>query len=224
MQDDDDIELLPVEIGDELAKMLAQFPLPDGVRDLDMNQNEIAEALDVTVNTLGKWLNDETFPVVQRGGMGKAYVLRLSHCWAWKKARDAQEDARKRLTRVNLEKLQASFLGIEIDDQGATLSAKDRRALADADFAHNRAAQMRRQLVRLEELVDMLDSVFGIVRNGIEGMPDRLERELSLKPEEVDLVQRLGSDILEAMVARIEEAELRERDIADIAPENRLLI
>ena len=110
----------------------------------------------------------------------------------------------------------AADKGISVD----TLFA----ALADADFAHNRAAQMRRQLVRLEELVDMLDSVFGIVRNGIEGMPDRLERELSLKPEEVDLVQRLGSDILEAMVARIEEAELRERDIADIAPENRLLI
>ncbi len=225
MTDEEREDLLSVEVTPEMQDILDRFPLPDGVPDSDeMNQAEIAAALNVTVNTLGKWLGDETFPVVQRGGMGKPYVLRLSHCYAWKMARDADEDLRRSRNRHVIEKLQASFLGMDLDDPGAALSAKDRKGLAEADFAHSRAAQMRRQLVRLEEVVDLLDSVFGILRNAVEGMPDRLERELGLKPEEVALVERLGSDILEMAVERIEAAELQERDIAYIAPSNQLLI
>lgn len=204
--------------------MLVRHPLPKGVPDADMNQADMAAALQVTVNTLGKWVDDDSFPVAQRGGMGKPYILRLSHCWAWKQARDAQEQVRRAHNQNAIDKLNAHFLGLDLEGDGATLSAKDRRALAEADLVHSRAAHMRRQLVRLEEVVDLLESVFSIMRNGIEGMPDRLERELGLKPEQVDLVDRLGADILNTVVQKIEDAELEERNIADVQPSNQLLI
>jgi len=217
-------DLIAVDMTPALRDLLAAHPLPEGVPDADMSQVEMAEALKVTVNTLGKWLNDDSFPVAQRGGMGKAYILRLSHCFSWKQAREAAVEAQRLHNRAVIDRLQATFLGVDLDDPGATLSAKDRRALADADFAHNRAAQLRRQLVPLDEVNDLLEAIFGILRNGVEGMPDRLERELSLKPHQVTLVQRLGADILTDMVNRIEAAELTERDIADVAPTQQLLI
>lgn len=218
------IDLIPVDVTPELRDMVARHPLPKGVPDADMNQADMAAALQVTVNTLGKWVDDDTFPVAQRGGMGKPYILRLSHCWAWKQERDAQEAVRRAHNQNAIDKLNAHFLGLDLEDDGATLSAKDRRALADADFAHSRAAHMRRQLVRLDEVVELMEAVFSIVRNGIEGMPDRLERELGLKPEQVDLVDRVGSDILNSVVQKIEDAELEERNIADVQPSNQLLI
>ena len=224
MKDEAQTELPDVEVTPEVRDMIGQHPLPPGVPDDDMNQTDLAAALNVTPNTLSKWLGDDTFPMVQRGGMGRQYVLRLSHCYAWKMAREAAEHSKRRHTRMAIEKMQASFLGMEPSDPGAELSVKDRRALVEYDLARSKAELYRRQLVRLHEVTDLLDSILGIVRNGIEGMSDRLERELGLKPEEVALVERLGSDILNGFVEKIEAAELNEKDIADVMPSNQLLI
>lgn len=204
--------------------MLRTFPLPDGVPDADMNQHEIASALGVTTTTIGKWLQTPDFPIVQEGGQGRPYVLRLSHCHAWRESRNAHEEARDARVRESIEKMQATFLGLDVEDQGATLNVKDRRALAEADIMYSKAAQMRRQLVPLDELVDMLESVFKIIRDGVETMPDRLERELGLRPEQVAMVVRIGSDILQQMTEEIEAAELRERDITDVEISDRLLV
>ncbi len=70
----------------------------------------------------------------------------------------------------------------------------------------------------------MLENVFKIIRDGIESMPDRLERELGLRPEQVAMVVRISSDILQQMSEEIEAAELREKDIADVDIDHRLLV
>lgn len=224
MDDTAETELMEVEVSDELRQLLRKFPLPAGVPDMDMNQHEMAKALGVTTTTMGKWLLAPGFPIAQDGGQGKPYVLRLSHCHAWRESRKASEEARDARVRESIEKMQATFLGLDLDDQGAMLTVKDRRALAEADIIYSKAAQMRRQLVQLEELVDMLENVFKIIRDGIESMPDRLERELGLRPEQVAMVVRISSDILQQMSEEIEAAELREKDIADVDIDHRLLV
>lgn len=225
MADVDHPGLIDIEMSSELARLVERFPLPAGVPDWDMNQAEIAEALDTTVNTVGKWLTNAVaagewadlpeFPVVQRGGQGRAYVLRLSHCHAWREHRDAIERGRREKSREAIVKMQASFLGIDTDQGESVLSPQERRALAEADIVHSKAAMLRRRLVQLDEVTGLLESVFQIIRDGVESMPDRMERELSLKPEQVDLVQRIGDDILSGMAAKIERAELREQDLSD---------
>jgi non-ribosomal peptide synthetase component E (peptide arylation enzyme) len=145
--------------------------------------------------------------------LGKPYILRLSHCWAWKRAREAEQDDRSRHNKDQIARLQAEFLGLDVDSPLSQMSAKQRRELADADIAYSRAKQMRRQLLQLDDVVELLESLFATMRDGIEAMPDRLERELSLRPEEVAIVQRVGSDVLTAMAERIEEAELRDQDV-----------
>ena len=209
-------ELMAVEVSPALAAMLERFPLRAGIHDADMNQDEIAAAFNTTVNTVAKWIKQDGMPVAQLGGLGKPYVLRLSHCYAWKMARDADLDQRARHNKDAVSRMQAEFLGLDVEDPQAMLSAKDRRALADADIVHSRAMQLRRQLVPLADMVDLLEAVLKIVRDGIEAMPDRLERELSLKPEQVAAVMRVGEDVLQAMAGRIEEEQLAERDVPEV--------
>jgi len=205
-----------MDIDPALADLVAKYPLPAGVLDADMNQDEMASALSTTVNSISKWLRSEGMPMVQEGGLGKAYVLRLSHCWAWKAGRDDADHQRRNHNADQISMLQASFLGFDAENPLASLSAKDRTQLAQADIQHSRAMQMRRQLVRLDEVVELLESLFTETRNMIEAMPDVLERELSLKPEEVAKVDRIGTDLLTALSEKIEAAELTERDVPDI--------
>ncbi|RRH71393.1 DUF1441 family protein [Falsigemmobacter faecalis] len=217
-------ELLPVEVSAELQAMLDRFPLPPGVMDADCNQEEIAQALNTTVNTVAKWIRHDQMPVAQAGGNGRAYVLRLSHCWAWRKAREADVDLRNRHNRDQVAALQASFLGLTIDDPQANMTPQQRRDAAQADIAWSKASHMRRQLVPLGDVVDLLESLFRIVREGVEALPDRLERELGLRPEQVAAVVRFGDDVLQSMTARIEEAELSERDVPDVEVQRQWVI
>jgi len=223
-----------VDASDELNAILGRYPLPAGVPDADMTQADLAAAMNTSVNTVGKWLTVAVtafdwrevrqFPVVEFGGPGKPYVLRLSHAWAWKQNRDSEDRAMSQRSQDAIQAMQASFLNIDIGEDGAVLDPKMRRELAEADLRHSQAAKQRRQLVRLDEIVDLMEAVFAIIRNGIEGMPDRLERELGLKPGEVELVNRVGDDILNKIAEAIEDAELCERDLADVDFGERMLI
>lgn len=218
------IKLLDVDVTLDMQAKLDRHPLPDGVNDADMNQDELAAALGTSVNTVGKWIKEADFPVVESGGAGKAYVLRLSHCYSWKMERDAREKTRSAHNQDSILKMQAELLGLDISDPQASLTTRERKELNEADFAYSRAAQMRKQLLRLDDVTDLLESVFKIMRDGIEGMPDRLERELNLKPEEVGLVVRVGRDILTTMTEKINAAELREKQVEDVEVSNRLVI
>jgi phage terminase Nu1 subunit (DNA packaging protein) len=213
---DDTPALLPIDIDASLVDLMRRHTLPDGVQDADMNQSEMAAALNTSVNTIAKWIASEKMPVVQVGGNGKSYVLRLSHCWAWKSARDSEDSNRRSHNADQISALQADFLGLDIDNPMASLSAKERAALAQADIAHSKAMHMRRQLLQMDDVVDLLESIFKMVREKMDAMPDVLERELSLKPEEVDKVQRIGAGVLTGLAEKIKEAELTGRDVADV--------
>lgn len=227
-------ELIAVDVSPDLAAVLAQFPLPSGVPDEDMNQTEIAGAFNVSVNTVGKWVSRSVpchdwskdaavfLPVIETGGPGRAYVLRLSHVWAWKQFEQHERAARDRKVSDAQMRMQAQFLNLDLDANEPSLSPDQRRKIAEADLMVSRAAKERRQLVRLSEVVEVLESVLSIVRNGVEGMPDRLERELSLRPEQLDLVRRVGDDILRGIAQQIEDAELNERDLSEVAFDEQL--
>jgi phage terminase Nu1 subunit (DNA packaging protein) len=216
--------LIPVDVASELRALLELYPLAESIEDADFNQGEMAAALGTSIPTISKWIKNEGMPVAQEGGLGKEYVLRLSHCYAWKEARDRQETVKRSHNAAQISAMQARFLSMDIENPLAQLSAKDRAALADADFKHSRAMQMRRQLVPLDDLVDLLESLFVTVRNKMEGLPDILERELALGPDEVEKVQRIGNDLLTEMADQIKQAELTEKDIADVEVQKQLLI
>ncbi|MCW1934546.1 terminase small subunit [Pararhodobacter zhoushanensis] len=206
--------LLPVDVADDLRAMLAAFPLPEGVADADMNQEEIAQAIGKTVNTVAKWTR-AGMPVVQEGGQGRSYVYRLSHCWAWVNDREAREKAASAHNAAQVTALQAHFLGVDVAQPEATLTPKERKEMAMASVAWDQAARLKRSLVPLDEVIDLCDTLLTIVREGLDGLSDRLERELGLTPSQAGAVQRASADAINAMRVRIEDAELAERDGGD---------
>ncbi|WP_044008020.1 DUF1441 family protein [Ketogulonicigenium vulgare] len=222
MADDQTVTLVAVEVSAEFQKILADYPLPATVQDADMNQEELASALNQSVNTIAKWIRQEGMPVAQAGGNGKSYVLRLghvlrlSHCWAWLKARDADRDLRSQHNKQQAAALQAEMLGLDVSDPNAHMTPKARREMAEADLVWNKAQRERRTLVQLDEVHDLLESVLTMVRDGIEAMPDLLERELNLKPDQVAAAVAVGHDILTSLTEKIEAAELQERTVADL--------
>ncbi|MBJ2150641.1 terminase small subunit [Paracoccus sp. IB05] len=220
----DSPELIAVEVAPEFQEILDRFPLPHGVQDADCNQEEIAQALGTTVNTVAKWIRQDGLPVAQQGGNGKAYVLRLSHCYAWRKGREAEADLRSNHNKQQVAAMQASFLGLDIDNPQAAMSPAQRRETAMADIAWSKAAHMRRQLVPLADVLELQESIFQIVREGLKAMPDLLEREINLKPEHVAAVVRVCDDVLNKMAERVEEEELAERDVPDVEVQDRWVI
>ena len=104
-----------------------------------------------------------------------------------------------------------AFLGIDKKDQKAGLSPAQMRELAQAELVWMQAAERRRSLVQVDEMVELLDLVFGEVRAGLDGLPDWLEREFSLSGEDVERVVAYNDGILRAIKIAIEAAALRER-------------
>ena len=220
MADGETIELSP-----ELAAVVRDHPLPEGIDDLAMNVSEIALALNVSANTVTKWVARAvpasewqalpSFPVIEMGGPGKPYEIQLGHAYAWRQHQKGVEEERSSSAARAIARMQATFLNIEGEADGPVMTAKMRREMAEADVVWSKAQMLRRRLVDVTEVQAVWAAVFQIVRNGMESMPDRLERELGLKPDQVDLVVRLADDILREMADRIEEAQLRERAVDD---------
>ena len=77
----------------DVAVLVEQYPLPKTVDDVVLNRDDLAQAMGVSINTVSQWIGNG-MPVLQEGGNGKAYELRLSQCWAWRQATQAAEERR----------------------------------------------------------------------------------------------------------------------------------
>lgn len=223
-EDDDSTELAPVEVSAELQELLDRYPLPADIKDVNLNKDGVARALNTTLPTLNRWMEKPGFPMIQPGGAGRNYVFRLSHVYAWWRNDQEQQELRSKQVQASIEKMHALQLGLELDDPQAKLTAKQRKELAEADYQWSRATMMRRQLVRLDDVQVLLDDLMRSFRESAEALTDRLERELHLTPKQLEAVSRASRDALEALAERIEREQLDGAEIEAVEPENRLLI
>ena len=159
----------------EIAELVARYPLREGVPDAVLNRSELAEFFDVSALTITAWVNDG-MPVLSKGGQGQAYEFQASACWAWKAARDRAEDLRSEAARSAIAAQRLALVGGGLGDSVESLPPKERREILAAQMAHEQWLAARNQLLRRDDVVDMLTAVFAIVRNGLEAMPDRIER------------------------------------------------
>lgn len=187
--------------------LLRRHPLPEGVEDADMNRGQLAQAFGVSTNTIDKWRVDG-MPVEQEGTNGTSYVFRLSHCWAWREARVADERAVKAAGDNSAHQLRMHFLGIKEDDGRVVLSASQRIAELEAELKFNKAARDRRELIHVAEVEPLLGSLMGEFRAGVQGLPDWAERELGLTPAQVTTMIAYCDEILNGTAKRIEAFHL----------------
>ena len=173
-----------------------QFPLPDGVDDQVLNRAQLARALDKTVVTVDDYVA-KGMPVEEKGSNGQAYKFQLSRCWAWLRERDTAEAERNEAAERAVGQMRLALLGGEDGDSEQALSPKDRAALYESEHRYMQAAQLRGELVRRGDMVDLLERVFAIVRDSVSALPDRLARECGLSGHQIDRTITACDDLLE---------------------------
>lgn len=186
--------------GFDIDDLRRRFPLPDGVPDETVNRAQIGVALQVSENTISKWISlpENPMPVQEMGGNGREYAFNLGDCYAWRMWRDDQIHRQRDAGDRAAAQLAMAFRNIDdADDDGSrVLSAREIKEEADADYARNRAAELRRELVRVARVRDLFEDVLSQLRTTIVTMADFAEMEFGLKPEQVARLQRRGNQVL----------------------------
>lgn len=175
-----------------------------------LNRAQIAQIFNVSENTIDKW-RAKGMPVEVEGGNGVAYGFLFSVCKAWFDETQRRAAEEKRAADDFVAQQRMAFLGIDKKDEKAGLSPAQMRELAQAELVWMQAAERRRSLVQVDEMVELLDLVLTEVRAGIDNLPDWLEREFSLTGEDVERVVAYNDEILKAISAAIAGAALSER-------------
>ncbi|BAQ69433.1 hypothetical protein NHU_02281 [Rhodovulum sulfidophilum] len=169
----------------DLADLRRLYPLPEGVEDTAMNRAQIARALDVSDNTISKWIA-QGMPVLEEGGNGREYAFSPADCYAWRRHRDAETRAAKAAADRSASQLAMAFRNLDEEDANASagLTAKQIAEEADADYRYQRAAEQRGELTRTARVRDLFEDMLVEFRRTITTLVDYCEMEFSLDPEE----------------------------------------
>lgn len=196
---------------------LAAYPLPEGVEDETFNLDQLARAMNTSLVTIKRWI-DDGMPVLKRGGHGQSYEMQFSHCYAWRMWRQDQSAAERRSKDDKAAQLAMLFLNPEgeIDDDAMRMSPKEYKEHIEAELARNRAAELRGELVRRSGMQEVLDHMLVSYRNALIGFPDWLEQEFNLTPKQVAKAQDFCDGILGETRRQIREAGFVPADVVPI--------
>ena len=175
-----------------------------------LNRAQIAQIFNVSENTIDKW-RSKGMPVEVEGGNGTPYGFKFSDCKAWYDEAQATAAAEKKAADDFVAQQRMAFLGIDRKDEKAGLTPTQMRDLAQAELVWMQAAERRRALIQADEVIELLDTIFGEMRAGLDNLPDWLEREYSLTGDQVERVVSYCDGILRAISVAIEAAALGER-------------
>jgi phage terminase Nu1 subunit (DNA packaging protein) len=196
----------------QIDDLVARYPLPGGVIDCVMNREELAEALATSMNTVSAWINSG-MPVQQTGGQGKAYELRLAHCWAWRQSRKADEDLRSEEVRAAQMAMRLALVGGSAGDTIEALDPKTRREILAVQIEQERFSAQRKQLMRRADVAEMLDQIFAMVRDTMEAAPDRVERIEAMPPKAVQAFISVCDATIDELRGRIANFWLDHREV-----------
>lgn len=193
----------------DLALLRDRYPLPDSVQDHELSLADVAALFEKTQNTITDWHKMQGMPVKSHGGNGVAYVFQQSDVWAWYKHREAhriESDRRKLSDRIKLQGL--LFPDDEERDETAGMSDRDRKEFYEAQTLFHRTSEFRLGHVRREDVRETMESIFLLVRDGLQTAPDRLESECGATPQQVEMMARLMDDITVELNRSIQQSGL----------------
>jgi len=197
-----------------------RFPLPHGVADGVLNRGQLARALGKTEPTIDRWMQ-EGMPVLDEGSNGRAYSFQLSECYAWMQERDEaarhQEEAQERIVR----QMQLALIGGKEGDTERSLPPSERMKVYAAESQWQELALRRGELVEASSVLDLVETIFGLMRQGIETLPDTLARECGLDGSQTERAVRVGDDILQEIARSVDkfadEMAKGERQVPEMA-------
>ena len=191
--------------------------LPEGIADVEMNRAELAEAMAVSVNTVDNWVR-AGMPFLEKGANGRSYRFQLSDCYAWRKTRDGEEEARKQSAAESAAQLRLAFVNADPERaRRARLTPKEQREIALAQITYMQAARQRRELVPVDEVQEVLETVFSSLRDALDALPDRLAREVGLTADQTERAVTACDDALRDAQQRIAGASMEPIPVEELA-------
>ncbi|WP_428924985.1 hypothetical protein [Marinibacterium sp. SX1] len=204
----------------EIADLRARHPLPDGMQDSIVNRSQLALALNVSEPTVSKYLA-QGLPCAEEGGNGREYAFSLADCYAWRMARDAAALARKREGDQAAAAMNSLFRNLDEDEPTAGMSAKEIAEASDAEWRWQRAAEGRRELVRVSKVRELFEGALVEIRNTMIAIPDFAEMEFGLSPEQVQKIEGRCDAVLELARARLDDMLAQPGDVVAIKGQER---
>lgn len=190
--------------GSQIETIVARHPLPEGVADCTMTREELADALAVSLPTITEWIS-RGMPVQERGGQGKAYELRLSHCWAWRQAWKAQEDLRTEQVKRSQAAMRLALVGGATGDSLEALDPKTRREILAVQIEQERFQRERNELLKRDDVAETFDQFYAIIRDTMESAPDRIERREAMPPKVTAALVDICDELVDELRRRIDD-------------------
>jgi phage terminase Nu1 subunit (DNA packaging protein) len=200
-----------------LVELVAAYPLPDHISDEVLNRSQIARALGTSDNTVTKWLA-KGMPCLEEGGNGRDYSFQLSQCYAWRMQVLEEERIAKSKSDAAAEQMALLFRNDDDPDgvDGKVLSADEIIKESEADYRRNKAAEMRRELVRAGRVRELFEDILVQTRTQIVSLVDFAEMEFGLTPEQVRVMQlRCDSTLIQM---RTEFGKVCPAEVATLRP------
>ncbi|MBB4277037.1 terminase small subunit [Rhizobium mongolense] len=188
----------------QIETLIGRYPLPESVIDCVMTREELADAFATSLPTITEWMN-KGMPVKDRGGQGKPYQLQLSHCWAWRQAWKASEDLRSDQVKKAQAAMRLALVGGSTGDSLEALDPKTRREILAVQIEQERFQRERNELLKREDVAEMLDNLFSMIRDSMESAPDRIERKETLPPKVTSDLVEICDEIVAETARRIAE-------------------
>jgi len=203
-------DLIELENGEVID--LQQYPLPDEVYNIQL----MAKAMHTSTVTVNKWI-DAGMPVEQRGGNGRSYELRFSHCYAWRLWREQREQKETAAKASNAAQKALLFMGEDTDaGSQAPLSAKEIRELSEAVLIRDKAALQRGELLLRSDVQELVSRLLSTFRGTVTNLPDWLEQEFSLSPRQVDRAQDYADALLDEVRLQLEQQGYQTSSVVDL--------
>ncbi|WP_319532848.1 terminase small subunit [uncultured Cohaesibacter sp.] len=180
-----------------------KYPLPEGVEDVVLNREQLADALRVSAPTIDAY-RKAGMPVIAEGSNGRSYEFQLSSCWAWvaeRKEIERNEDERRKNA---VRQMTLALIGSESDDPYSELTSKQRKDAYLAEQEFMRTARERGELMFRSHVIALMTGVLQIYRDGLGVLPDRIARECGLTHEQIERVAIACDGLLEEAANKVE--------------------
>lgn len=177
---------------------------------------ETAAFFEISVPTLKKMIGQEGFPIVEKGGNGKAYKLDLIAVDAWLKNREEEQEKLDAERAAKDAQLKLELLGKDqLPDPGGEghLTAAQREAALKAEIAKINLAKLRRSLVPADEMQFKIMEMFKEIRDRMRLLPDDMARDVGLGEDDAAAMLTMIDEFLNDLADRYEKM-IEEEDSA----------
>lgn len=186
----------------ELAALRRKYPLPKSVPDTEFNLGQIAQFMGVSTTTINTWLS-QGLPYLQKGGNGNEYKFRGGDVWAWKRAREADDDQRDKAAKKAIQAMQLELIGGGLGSSIEALTPREKKEIVAAQREIEGLQADRHELLIRDEVRDALEEIFAIWRDANEALPDAISREERLSAKQIAVIAKHCDRSLEFAIERI---------------------